>query len=402
MHAAEISAFPVADRLDAPRMAPFLHIEHDQALLDGKPVVLVAPLDWGLGHATRSIPVVQGLLDKGCMPLLAADRGPLTLLREAFPELPWLRFPGARIRYPEKGPLLPALARQMPAFLNAARAEGRWVRQLHRQCPLSAIVSDNRYGVRLDGVPSAMLTHQVSIRVPGVPGAGMLVHAAIGRMLAPFDALWIPDRPGPDNLSGRLSDRYGIPQQARFVGALTRFGARFGTAPTVPQLWQPLLEEGPFDAVLLVSGPDPAAERFRRKLREQAVLSGRRLLLVEGQPEAEPGWQYEGAVLRCAHLPSAVLEAVLASTPRVLCRSGYSTLMDLGVYGNQALLVPTPGQSEQEYLAERCADMGWARSQTQKDLDLEAVFAGGEMPCRMPDFRTPERLGKALEALLAF
>jgi hypothetical protein len=378
-------------------MAPFLHIEQDQALLSGKPIVLVAPLDWGLGHATRSIPVVQGLLDQGCMPLLAADRGPLTLLREAFPELPWLRFPGARIQYPEKGPLLPALARQMPAFLNAARAEGRWVRQLHRQCPLSAIVSDNRYGVRLDGVPSAMLTHQVSIRVPGVPGAGMLVHAAIARMLAPFDALWIPDRPGPDNLSGRLSDRYGIPQQARFVGALTRFGA----APPVPADWKPLLDEGPFEAVLLVSGPDPAADRFRRKLSEQAVLSGRRLLLVEGRPDAEPGWQYEGALLRCAHLPSPVLEAVLASTPRVLCRSGYSTLMDLGVFGSQAMLVPTPGQSEQEYLAQRCTEMGWARTQAQKDLDLEAVFAGGDTTPEMPDFRAPDRLRQALEALLA-
>lgn len=396
-------------------MAPFLHIEHDQALLSGKPVVLVAPLDWGLGHATRSIAVVRALLAQDCMPLLAADRAPLALLREAFPELPWLRFPGARIRYPEKGPLLPALARQMPAFLSSARAEGRWVRQLHRQCPLSAIVSDNRYGVRLDGVPSAMLTHQVSIRVPGIPGAGMLVHAAIARLLAPFDALWIPDLPGPDNLSGRLSDRYGIPQQARFVGALTRFGQAGSAVDTasasaqdlaaaIPEAWRPLLAEGPFEALLLVSGPEPAADRFRRKLREQAVLSGRRLLLVEGLPDAEPGWQYEGAMLRCAHLPTPVLEAVLAETPRVLCRSGYSTLMDLGVYGNQALLVPTPGQSEQEYLAQRCTEMGWARWHPQDGMDLEAVFAGGEKPAaapaRMPDFRAPERLEQAVKALL--
>jgi hypothetical protein len=360
-----------------------------------RPLAVVAPLDWGLGHATRCVPIVRALLDRGWPVLLAADAGPLALLREAFPRLPWAVFPGARIRYPERGPLMAALAAQLPAFLAATAAERRWLAAVHARHPLGLVVSDNRYGARLPGVPSVLLTHQVSVRVPGLPGAGMAVHAALGRLMRPFDAVWIPDAPGPDNLSGALSSRYGLPRRARWIGALSRMAE----ADPVPEAWRPLTEGDPFDAVWLVSGPEPAAGRFRRALREGALLGERRVLLVEGRPDGQPGWSDGGRLVSVAHLPGPALRRVLERAPLALARSGYSTLMDLGVFGRKAVLVPTPGQSEQEYLARRCAAAGWAVHAPQEGLDAEAALAAAGASAGLPDFRRPALLDAALDAV---
>jgi len=63
-------------------------------------------------------------------------------------------------------------------------------------------------------------------------------------------------------------------------------------------------------------------------------------------------------------------EDFLNRSKLVVSRSGYSTILDLAVIGTKALMTPTPGQVEQEYLARYHNQKGTFYSVNQNDIDL--------------------------------
>jgi len=339
-----------------------------------RPVALVAPLDWGLGHATRCIPIIRELQRQGWEVIIAADRAPLVLLREAFPQLETIQFPGAQIVYPKRGGVVLHFVWQTPGFLRSVRQEHKALDRLLRSRKIDLVISDNRYGLYTKRVPCVLISHQLRIRVPGVPVAESMVSRFVKFYAARFRAVWVPDWPGDENLSGLLSTHRSIPANVRYIGPLSRFAPDGGPelpagAPLDP-VYDALFAQGPFPVLFLVSGPEPAVSLFRTVLREQALRLNLRALLVLGKPEAQPVLQQEQNLFSIGHLPTAVLDRVLRETELVVCRSGYSTLMDLAVYNKKALLVPTPGQSEQVYLAQRFRERNWSHAVKQSRLDL--------------------------------
>jgi UDP:flavonoid glycosyltransferase YjiC (YdhE family) len=326
-----------------------------------------------MGHATRCIPVVNVLLERGWNVVLAADRAPLALLQEAFPQLEAIRLPGARMIYPRRGSALLHIAWQVPGFLHSIRREHRDLAALLRQRSFDLVVSDNRYGLWHPSLPSVLISHQLRLRAPGLPPLEAGLRRFVRYHAAHFQEIWVPDHEGPDNLSGALSDPSGLPVPVRFVGPLSRFADAEAAWPSEPVSGglADLRQAAPFDLLLMVSGPEPAASEFRRRLRDQALRCGLKALMVEGQPGRPLELAREANLWRIPHLPSPWLAPILSQQPLVVCRSGYSTLMDLAVYGARALLVPTPGQSEQEYLARRFAEKGWSHSVSQSRMDLE-------------------------------
>jgi len=335
---------------------------------------LVAPLDWGLGHATRCIPIICELQRQGWEVIIAADRAPLVLLREAFPQLETIQFPGAQIVYPKRGGVVLHFVWQTPGFLRSVRQEHKALDRLLRSRKIDLVISDNRYGLYTKRVPCVLISHQLRIRVPGVPVAESMVSRFVKFYAARFRAVWVPDWPGDENLSGLLSTHRSIPANVRYIGPLSRFAPDGGPelpagAPLDP-VYDALFAQDPFPVLFLVSGPEPAVSLFRTVLREQALRLNLRALLVLGKPEAQPVLQQEQNLFSIGHLPTAVLDRVLRETELVVCRSGYSTLMDLAVYNKKALLVPTPGQSEQVYLAQRFRERNWSHAVKQSRLDL--------------------------------
>lgn len=343
------------------------------------PIALVAPLDWGLGHATRCIPIIRELLDMGWQVVVAADRGPGKILQEAFPQLEHVVFPGARIVYPRRGGVVFHFVWQTPGFLQSIYTEQQFIRQWVRENPVDLIISDNRYGVHHDRVPSVLMSHQLRIRVPGIPMAETVVGRFVRYHAARFDAVWVPDWSGDDNLSGSLSDAPGLHPRLRYIGPLSRFASALPADGPLSGKDRALRESlstfGPFPVLMLISGPEPAVSLFRQTLREQAFAWGEKTLLVEGLPSLPQEVVQEGPVCRVSHLPMAVLAGLLRESGLVVCRSGYSTLMDLAALNKKALLVPTPGQSEQVYLARRFEEKGWAHAVKQSRLDLPVDLA---------------------------
>lgn len=321
--------------------------------------ILVAPLDWGLGHATRCIPLIWALQQKGVKVYAAGDERAQKILTEACPGVEWLPLFGYRVRYTRRGFWLPwLLMAQVPRLLGVVRREYRWLDEVLERIPLDAVISDNRYGLYSAKCRAVFMTHQLHVRVPFGRVGRWLADTLHAQFIRRFDTCWVPDGAG-EGLAGSLSQPLqGV--QALWLGPLSRFGRK------------PVVQMPGYDLVFLLSGPEP-----QRSLLEAACLRsippGLRTLLVAGRPEEGSTIRTEAAADRVGHLGAEQLEGVLRACRYLVCRSGYSTLMDLACIGRSALLIPTPGQSEQEYLAQIWHERGWAVAMKQGQLNREAL-----------------------------
>lgn len=320
-----------------------------------KKKILVAPLDWGLGHATRSIPVIQGLLDRGVEVMLASNGRPLSLLRKEFPQLESLEFPRYDVRYPTRS-IYWNIATQIPRIAKAAAFENRIVADLTEKKGLDAIISDHRLGCYNALIPSIIIAHQLHLKV-----AHAVIQYPVRKihygLLRQFQACWVPDWENPaHSLAGTLDHPALQSPPTRYIGPLSRLG-KVQAAPK-------------YDILMLLSGPEPQRTRLERTLLEQAAGLKERILLVQGKTDAELPESQNGNPTVLPYLTSKDLEIALAESRIVVCRSGYSTLMDLAACGKKALLIPTPGQTEQEYLSDYLWQKRFFLSRQQHQVNL--------------------------------
>ncbi|MBK8879710.1 MAG: glycosyltransferase [Haliscomenobacter sp.] len=321
----------------------------------GKKRILVAPLDWGLGHASRSIAVIKALLAREVDVLLGSYGRPLALLRREFPQLESIELPPYDVKYPT-GNIYFNVAIQLPQILKAMAQENRIVAGLVNKKQLDGIISDHRLGCRNPGVPSVVIAHQLHLRLK-YPWLRWPVREFHYGILRRFDEVWIPDYEATeDSLAGNL-DHPPVPAPpATYIGPLSRIGYR--ETPSA------------YDAFILLSGPEPQRTRLEEVLLKQAVQLEGNILLVQGKTDVEQQARQEGNVEIIPYLTSADLEEKLAASKIVICRSGYSTLMDLASCRKKALLVPTPGQTEQEYLSDYLQQKGFFLSKNQSEINL--------------------------------
>lgn len=343
--------------------------------------VLVCPLDWGLGHATRCIPIVRALIRSGHDVVIGASGGGLCLLKTEFPGLEIFDFPGYPIRYSRSAAtLLPVLLAQLPGLVAGMFRERSQLARIISEKRIDRVISDGRYGLRTRKVPAIFITHQVFIRIPGrFPGSGFAERFLLSlnlRLLRGFREVWVPDFPGEPNLSGDLSHKPCRGAKVVFIQPLSRFlpiDRDWNSRPSP----RPVRMGPVVDLLASVSGPEPQRTRFEESLR--AILksmSGTRVL-IRGVPGGKVATQSGALALapnelnEFPHLEGPAMEALFASAILVVARSGYTTVMEMASLGlAQVVLVPTPGQSEQEYLADHLDRQGVAMKMDQDGLDL--------------------------------
>ena len=342
--------------------------------------ILIAVLDWGLGHAARCVPLVRVCRELGAEPIVAGSGRALALLKLECPEVSAVELPAYGIRYPYRNMYL-NMALQGWRVVSAVRREHLQTRSIVRKMKIDAIISDCRFGCYHAGIPSVLINHQVRLPVEGI--AGKAATFILQRWAGRFRETWVPDQPGPDNLSGALSEG-GAPGKIRFIGLLSRL--------------EPVATPQKYAVLALLSGPEPQRTKLETLLLPQLERVAGRTLLVRGLP-GHPATALAATRVEVAdHLEGPALNAALAGAGLVICRSGYSTLMDLSAVGSRAILVPTPGQGEQEYLGERCRLSGWAGSYAQRNFDLRTAM---DEAGKFTGFPTPmERNGMLLHAAL--
>lgn len=320
--------------------------------------ILVVALDWGLGHAARCVPLIEGLLQEGHEVILGANGRAAQLLKMEFPHLLLEEFPPYQIRYFSNNMFL-NIGIQFPKIIWAAWREHRKVQLLIKKHQLDIIISDNRFGCFSDKVKSVFLTHQLWIKIPFRPLA-IIVNQINHWVIRQFDECWIPDWRGERRLAGDLSRPINGIQQ-RYLGTLSRM--KKGPALHGKRL------------VAILSGPEPQRTALEQLLSHQAQQLNQEIVIVQGKPEQQPqAIQSTTVVQLIPALSGRELNQLINEATIVICRSGYSSLMDLVQVQKQAILIPTPGQTEQEYLAHKYSDEGLFFSCAQSTFQLEEAL----------------------------
>ncbi len=346
--------------------------------------ILVAPLNWGLGHATRCIPMISALLENDFDPIIASDGVALELLRKEFPQLICLELPGYDIKYSKKGYFLKLkLLKDSPKVINTIKAEKKAIKQIVQTYKIDGIISDNRFGVYNELVPSVFLTHQLQVLSGNTTWLSTKMHQNIIRR---FDECWVPDTIGTANLSGKLGHVTPSNIIVKHIGPLSRF--------------KKLDFELKYDITVLLSGPEPQRQMLEEKLLMEFRHFDGKVLFIRGVVEEEHSVHQKKNLTIHNYLMGAELELALNESELIVSRSGYTTIMDLAKLGKKAYFIPTPGQFEQEYLAKRLTEKGIVPSCKQNEFSLDKLngvsnFSGLEVFDSVVDYKRLFQLFKS-------
>lgn len=320
--------------------------------------ILIAPLDWGLGHATRCITLIKYLLILNCQVTVAASKPANILLKAEFPQLNFLYINGYNIVYSRKKRWMPfKILIQIPKILKAVKLEHNWLQELLKKEHFDAIISDNRYGFFSKNIFSVIITHQLQIKT-SLTLAYKLMRTLTYKRINNFNECWVPDFEGDLNIAGKLSHPAIFPKiPVKYLGPLSRFK-------------QNLQNQILYKYLIIISGPEPQRSIFEKKIFEFAETCKEKFLIVRGKPE-------EKTIEKIAnykiynHLATKELAEAFNSSEYIISRCGYTSVMEILSLKKKSILIPTPGQTEQEYLAKHLMQQSWCYT-FQQDQDFNA------------------------------
>jgi len=305
--------------------------------------IIVSPLDWGLGHATRCVPIILSFLEQGAEVEIASAITHKNFFAQEFPNLIWHEAPAYDIKYPKHGWQMPLwIFGQISHIKKTMAEENKWLADLCEKRRFTQIISDNRFGFFNKEIKSIYMTHQLRIAFP----PPFAVFEKIGEawhkgIMKNFDEIWVPDYKEFPGLAGKLSHPSYADKKIKYIGPLSRLANS--------QLSTLNFQLKKFDFLALISGPEPQRSFFEKYAIKFLTEKPGNHCMVRGLPSETEVPDFPFQVFN--HLSAADLREKILASRTILCRSGYSTLMDLNLLKANAILVPTPGQTEQIYLA---------------------------------------------------
>jgi len=329
--------------------------------------IFISPLDWGLGHITRTIPVINLFREHGHNVVLGGGRNAMTIYKNEFPGLEFEPLPSCAISYPSKGSLVWSLIKQLPSFFAVIRKEKRKVAKIISKYKIDVIISDNRYGLYNPDVYCVFITHQLMLKLPSsVQFMEKWVYRRHQRMISRFNSCWVPDFPRPPYLAGDLAHLYPPSRNTVFIGPLSRFNTDF---------CEDVKKEYLNDVIAIISGPEPSRTSFEEKIISQLSLINKKCLIVRGLPnETDSIKALPDNINVVNHLSACDLKESILNSHYIIARAGYSTIMDLVALCRTAVLVPTPGQTEQEYLASYYNARKLFLCISERDMNIEEAL----------------------------
>ena len=324
--------------------------------------IIIAPLDWGLGHTSRCIPIITLLLKKGHNVTAAVNEQQKSILKEFFPTITYANLDGYNIEYPVNGSMTWNMAKQTSKIFTAIKNENHWLSNYVNDFPQDIVISDNRFGFYHPRIESIYITHQINIQGPSL--IKPLLYTIHKNYIDNFHHCVIPDT--EDNLlAGQLSktplDRF------KFIGPISRFNS--------PAIDQPI----EFEYLGILSGPEPQRSVFCKILEEAFLASDKKCAIIGGKP-LDKNHFIKDNLTYFPHLKSEDFYEVVCKSKGVISRSGYSTIMDFSILQKPIYFVPTPGQTEQEYLAQFHQETSGIGFCKQKDFLLSEVNFKNKLP----------------------
>ena len=339
------------------------------------------------------IPLARRLHEMNNNIIIGSGEEHLTFLKNELPGMTFIHFPGFRMRFSRYLPQYIVVFLKIPLYIFHSVKEHKRLKKIIKAYSIDIVISDSRAGLWNAGIKSVFVLHIPRIPLPGqfkfVEPFGIYLSRLVIRK---YTYCYIPDLEGDMNLSGRLSHEINLPDNVRYIGILSRFAEKGLPGKSVHQN---------NCCTVILSGPEPQRGMMKLKLTEIFNARGRSAVMLEGQPGREPDLSQSGCVSFLSHLPDSEMRNLILESENIITRSGYSTIMELISLNRSALIIPTPGQTEQEYLAEYLSGKGWFRTVAQKDLDAR-IELHGTAASWPPDLITESAglLDKALHELL--
>jgi len=332
--------------------------------VNDKKNILICPLEWGLGHAGRMVPLARRLQELNQNIIFGSGEEHLSFFRGEVPDATYIYFPGFRISYSRYLPQYVIILLKSPLLLFHIILEHYMLKRIIRDYSIDIVISDNRIGLWNSGIKTVFITHQLRIPFPEPFVFLEFIGIRINRLIIKkYSWCFIPDLDGELNVSGRLSHGFKLPGNARYIGILSRFGDHHNDDNS---------HSG--KCTVMLSGPEPQRSILKQKLTKILFSKGIPIVILEGKPEKEIESNRLDNIIYYAHLSACETIKLLKESEIIITRSGYTTIMELISLGLTALLIPTPGQTEQEYLAESLSEKGWFRWISQRDFDENSVF----------------------------
>ena len=330
--------------------------------------ILICPLEWGLGHATRMIPLARRLQERDNTIFIGAGEDHLLLFRNEMPGLSYIQFPGFKPGYSRLLPQYIPLLLKTPLLIYHIIREHYRLKKIIQEYNINIVISDNRFGLWNKNIKTVYVTHMPLIPFPKslriFEFIGIMLHRAI---IKKYSHCYIPDLPGELNVSGRLSHGIKLPDNVRYIGILSRFIREDPTSGD---------DTGKFPHnTVILSGPEPQKSILRQKLTDHLKERIPVTVILEGKPGKTGETSRTGNIRFYNHLPSLEMKEIITGSEKVIARSGYTTIMELISLNCSALLIPTPGQTEQEYLAEYLSGKSWFSYIKQKNIKTMVLSA---------------------------
>ena len=327
--------------------------------------ILICPLNWGLGHATRCVPIINSFLNQGDKVIVAADKGPLAFLQKAFPDLEFIEFPGFNPIYSRSNTQVFKMMASFPGALRDFRRDHKTVESIIRNNNIDMVVSDNRFGCWSKHVPSVFITHQLHIQVPRIwRWTTPIINIFNNHYIKKYDEVWVPDVENEPSLGGKLSHPAIKGVKTKYIGHLSRFSSDNHD-----------VKEKTNKFLVILSGPEPQRTMFEDIVLKQARDIKGDILILRAKPESNDLLRdVPENVNMFNHVDDEMFVKLVNSAEHIVCRGGYSSLMDLVRLGRTAFLVPTPGQTEQEYLAKHLSKTGKWRWCKQSEFQLDKIL----------------------------
>lgn len=317
--------------------------------------ILYVVLNWGLGHASRSIPLIDKLSHKNEVHI-ASDGIAWTLLNQEFPKLIIHTLPGYNIQYKGSN-LVIEMVTQLPKIYIAYTKENKRIKSLHEEYNYDLVISDHRYGGYIVGRKNIFLAHQLNI-LSSSPFLSKIATFINRRLINVFEEVWVPDFED-SRLSGKLSYPNKLKSNTTFIGPLSRMNKGSDTR------YQ-------YDVGVILSGPEPARSNLERAIRKEMENVDLNVVIVRGT-DTESECEASAHEVVYNLLPYVELNQVINSCKTIICRSGYSSIMDMVALDKKAILIPTPGQTEQEYLASHLSPL--ANFKTLKESEIHQLVS---------------------------
>ncbi|MBY0535743.1 MAG: hypothetical protein K2P88_07835 [Chitinophagaceae bacterium] len=338
-----------------------------------KPTVVFAMLDWGLGHVSRTIPIIKLFQKLEWNIVIACDSNQYKILFPLFPTAEFQTLPGYQISFGKtRVKTLLKIIGQSIKILTKIKLENKWITLFLRERKAQLIISDNRYGFYHPAVPSVIITHQLRIK----SGLGSLVDRILfglnKKHLSRFNQVWIPDTAdATHSIAGILAHTTdSIPTPIQYLGPISRLQSN-----------PPIQKKRKYLAVL--SGPEPQRSILEEQLTTSFNDRKQALTILCGKPD-ESSNTVVGSVEKIGFPNQEQLNQLIEESEYIISRSGYSSLMDYSHLQSKSILIPTPGQAEQEYLAHRFADIGYAAMLAQENVSFDSIEMAVQSAAFMP------------------